>query len=170
MSQQCYARMTTIGRSKCCFLREYDDYTDQGYEVVRFEMHVPRIRKILLPSSWSCRKKLRPEMKISSDLLNIGVTQTTPCHVTEGGTTRVLPYKCKSRACSIYHRSVIRYLPSRATCSQRLHSTQRDFMSAYCNAQAPRVSCVLWQQNTNIGNMNPSVPADLICDAIWKAF
>ena len=43
-------------------------------------------------------------------------------------------------------------------------------MSAYCNARAFRVSCVLWQQNTNIGTVKPSLSADLICDAIWQAF
>jgi hypothetical protein len=59
-----------------------------------------------LGESWCLRpedvkEKLRPEMKISSDLLNIGVTQSTPCYVTEGGNALVLSYKCKSRACSI---------------------------------------------------------------------
>jgi hypothetical protein len=43
-------------------------------------------------------------------------------------------------------------------------------MSAYCNAQAPRVSCVLWQQTTNIATVKPALRAYLICDAIWQAF
>jgi len=41
-------------------------------------------------------------------------------------------------------------------------------MSAYCNTQAPRVSCVLWLQTTNIGIVKPSVRANLICNAIWR--
>jgi len=64
----------------------------------------------------------------------------------------------------------VSFPPTLVTYSQRLHSTQSDFISAYCNAQAPHVSHVLWQQTANIRTVKLSGRAVLICDAIWQAF
>jgi len=100
-------------------------------------------------------------MKISNHFLIHGVTQTTPCHVTEGRNARVLPYKYQSRTSSI------------SPHLQHVHSGYTARRGTSCLPtvmRRRRVSCVLWQQTTNIGTVKPSLRANLICDAIWQAF